>query len=86
MANTARVALIDPKTSKGETALLFDAWAKFRGRVPNAGIVWAHIPHIAKFRLLGGVALQLEGLGGMLSCRIKEMAVLKTSLVNGCAY
>lgn len=82
----SRVPIIDPLTATGEAARFFEASAQFRGRVPNSARVWGHIPHIAKFQLLAGVGLQREGGGGVLSCRIKEMAVLKTSHVNGCAY
>ena len=82
----SRVPIIDPLAATGEAARFFEASTQFRGRVPNSARVWGHIPHIAKFQLLGGVGLQREGGGGLLSCRIKEMAVLKTSHVNGCAY
>jgi alkylhydroperoxidase family enzyme len=82
----SRVPITDPLTATGETARFFEASKQFRGRVPNSARVWGHIPHIAKFQLLAGVGLQRESGGGMLSCRIKEMAVLKTSHVNGCAY
>ncbi|MGW8182434.1 MAG: hypothetical protein ACWGMT_00590 [Burkholderiales bacterium] len=81
-----RVPIIDPLTATGETARFFEASTQFRGRVPNSARVWGHIPHIAKFQLLAGVGIQREGGGGVLSCRLKEMAVLKTSHVNGCAY
>ena len=82
----SRVAILDPKTAEGEVAGFFEATARFRGRVPNSSLVWGHIPYIAKFQLLAGAGLQREGGGGVLSCRIKEMAVLKTSHVNRCAY
>ena len=81
----SRVPITDPLTATGETARFFEASKQFRGRVPNSARVWGHIPHVTKFQLLAGIGLQREG-GGMLSCRIKEMAVLKTSHVNGCAY
>jgi len=82
----SRVTLIDPKTATGEVARFFEATAQFRGRVPNSSLVWGHIPYVAKYQLLAGAGLQREGGGGGLSCRIKEMAVLRTSHVNRCAY
>jgi hypothetical protein len=85
-ANMSRISTVDPKTATGEVARFFEATTQFRGRVPNSSLVWGHIPHIAKFQLLAGAGLQREGGGGLLSCRIKEMAVLKTSHVNRCAY
>jgi len=82
----SRVTLIDPKTATGEVARFFEATAQFRGRVPNSSLVWGHIPYVAKYQLLAGAGLQREGGGGGLSCRIKEMAVLRTSHVNRCSY
>ena len=86
MTTTARVPLIDPQTATGETKRIFDVTAKTAGRVPNTARVWANIPYIARVQRLRGWALNREGAGGVLSSRIKEMAVLKTSHVNGCAY
>lgn len=81
-----RVPLLDTRHATGEVARFFEATAQFRGRVPNSSRTWAHVPDIAKLYLLAGTPLQREGAGGVLSCRIKEMAVLKTSHVNSCAY
>lgn len=86
MTDSARASLIDPHTASGQAARLFEASTASLGRVPNSVRAWAHIPHIAGFQLLAGVALQREGAGSVLSCRIKEMAVLKTSHANRCAY
>jgi len=86
MSDDARVPILDLASATGEVARFFEASAQLRGRVPNSSLVWGHIPYIAKFQLPAGVALQREGAGGVLSCRIKEMAVLKTSHVNTCSY
>jgi len=87
MAYTVRVPIIDPEAATGEAADLFAASIKLRGRIPNSSRVWGvHIPRIAKLQLLLGMPIQRECAGGVLSCRIKEMAVLKTSYVNSCAY
>lgn len=82
----SRAPIIDPASATGQTALFFEATTELRGRVPNSSRVWGHNPHLAKFQLPLGTALQREGAGGILSCRIKEMAVLKTSHVNTCHY
>ena len=86
MAYEVRAPIIDPATAGGETQRFFEASAQMRGRVPNSTRVWGHIPYLAKFQLPAGAVLQREGAGGFLSCRIKEMAVLKTSHVNTCNY
>jgi len=87
MAHEARVPLIDPATAVGDRARYFEAQSHLRGRVSNSSraMGW-HTPYIAKLFPPPGVSLQREGAGGLLSCRIKEMAVLKTSRVNSCAY
>ena len=86
MAFDVRAPILDLNTATGETARFFEATAQMRGRVPNSGLVWGHIPYLAKFQLPAGAALQREGAGGYLSCRIKDMAILKTSHVNTCNY
>lgn len=86
MTVTARVLLIDPQTATGEAKRYFDAAAKSSLRVGNGKRAWAHLPYIAKFQYLTSAVLHREGGGSTLTCRIKEMAVLKTSHVNGCSY
>ena len=86
MAYKPRVPLIDPQTATGETKRIFDITAKAAGRLPNTARVWANVPYIAKVQRLRGWALHREGAGGVLTARIKELAVLKTSHLNGCAY
>jgi hypothetical protein len=86
MAYEVRVPLLEPEKATGENARFFQACTTFRGRVANSAKLWGHIPHIAKFQLLGGILPQREGAGAMLSSKIKEMGVLKTSHVNSCAY
>lgn len=86
MTDTARVPIIDPATTTGEVARFCAGCTMFRGRVANSARVWAHIPYAAKFHLLAAITQQREGAGALLSCKIKEMAILKTSHVNTCAY
>ena len=86
MAYEVRARMPDIDEAGGEAARFFAATAQMRGRVPNSSRVWGHIPHLAKFQLPAGTVLQREGAGGVLSCRIKEMAVLRTSHVNSCDY
>ena len=83
----SRVPILDPDGAhEPVTREFFAATTVLRGRVPNSARVWGHVPNIAKLFLLMSVPLQREGAGGVLSCKIKEMAVLKTSHVNSCAY
>ena len=86
MSGKARVEIIDPQSASGEIARFFEVCTQAYGRVPNSIRVWAHMPFVANFQLLSGAPVQREGAGAVLSTRIKEMAVLRTSHLNGCAY
>jgi len=46
----------------------------------------AHAPYAARVLLPFTVTLMREGLGSVLKTKLKEMAVIKTSQVNGCNY
>ena len=52
----------------------------------NSFAVMAYQPHVAKVILPLTVTLMREGLGTVLSTKIKEIAVIKTSHLNGCDY
>jgi alkylhydroperoxidase family enzyme len=62
---------------------LYDDVAKRYGRVPNIVGVMAHRPGAVKaFSQLYGAVMS----EGSVEPRYKELAYLKTSLVNGCEY
>ncbi|OGL61658.1 MAG: hypothetical protein A3J27_16035 [Candidatus Tectomicrobia bacterium RIFCSPLOWO2_12_FULL_69_37] len=81
-----RVDLIEPEAADAATARLYEAVAQMLGRVPHSYRALAHTPYVARVMLPFNAVLQREGAGSLLSCRIKEMAVIKTSKLNGCAY
>ncbi len=56
------------------------------GRVPNSYRALLHSPHVAAVLLPLNAVLQREGAGSVLSTRLKEMVIIKTSQINGCAY
>ena len=82
----SRVAMIEGDGGDRQTAQLFEAVAAMLGRVPNSYRVLAHSPLVAKMLLPFNAVMQREGAGSLLSSRLKEMVVIKTSQVNGCAY
>lgn len=87
MEQHARVPIPDIEAATGEARRFFDASAQMRGRVPNSSRMWGgYIPYIARLHLAASVPMHREGAGGVLSAKIKEMAVLKTSFVNTCNY
>ena len=86
MTDTERVPSVDPQSATGELARFYQAALQLSGRMPNGARVWAHSPYLGKFQLPASIAMQREGAGGLLSCRIKQMAVLKTSHLNSCSF
>jgi len=55
-------------------------------RVANFYRVLACVPLVAELLLPFNAAIQGEGAGSILSCKIKEMVVIKTSHINSCNY
>ena len=77
---------IQVEEAEGEAAKLFEGVTKMLGRVANSFAVMAYQPHVAKVILPLTVTLMREGLGTVLPTKIKEIAVIKTSHLNGCEY
>lgn len=78
--------MIEGEGSDEQTAQLFEAVAAMLGRVPNSYRVLAHSPLVAKMLLPFNAVMQREGAGSVLSAKLKEMVVIKTSQINACAY
>jgi len=83
-----RVSLITDEMAAGDPVLqaLFQGTLELGGRVPNSSRTYAHLPLIAVWQAALTAALQREGGGGRLPGRLKEMIVLKTSMLNACDY
>ncbi len=82
----SRTSLIDLETLPERSGALAEAVTAMLGRVPNSYRVLLHSPLVAAMLLPLNAVLQREGAGSVLSTRIKEMVVIKTSQLNGCAY
>ena len=82
----ARVPYVSDAEASQEGRLFFQGCRDLIGRVPRSMRVYARSPNVATWFLPFLVALQREGAGGLLDGRTKELAILKTSVVNGCAY
>lgn len=67
-------------------AALFEATTDLVGTVPNSIRTYARLPEIAIWLLPLNISLQLEGAGGYLDGRTKQLVALTTSLENECAY
>lgn len=86
MSKEARISLVDPAQAEGIMGLYFKAVEKFLKRIPNSRRIAAHTPMVTMLMLPFTATLQREGAGGLLSSKIKEIAIIKTSHLNGCAY
>jgi alkylhydroperoxidase family enzyme len=82
----SRISLIDTERLSGTSRAVVDAVSAMLGRVPNSYRVLLHSPHVAAMLLPLNAVLKREGAGSVLSTRIKEMVVIKTSQINGCKY
>ena len=82
----SRVNMIDPDDAYGEVAVLYEAVESMLGRVPHSYRVMGNSPHVAKMLVPFNAVLQRQGAGSVLTTKLKEMVVIKTSHLNGCAY
>ena len=82
----SRIKMIDGDEVKGEVELLFDAVTAMLGRVPNSYRVLARVPLVSKLLLPFNASMQREGAGSLLTSKIKEMVIIKTSHINACNY
>jgi len=78
--------MIDGDEVKGEVKLLFDGVTAMLGRVPNSYKVLARVPLVSKLLLPFNASMQREGAGSLLTSKIKEMVIIKTSHINACNY
>ena len=82
-----RIEMItDDGNCSAEVKMLFEGVASMLGRVPTSYRVLGRVPLVAKLLLPFNAAIQREGAGSILSCKIKEMVVIKTSHINSCNY
>ena len=81
-----RIKMINGDDANGEVALLFEAVTAMLGRVPNSYKVLAKVPHVSKLLLPFNAVMQREGAGSLLTSKIKEMVIIKTSHINSCNY
>ena len=82
----SRIKMIDGDEVKGEVKLLFDGVTAMLGRVPNSYRVLARVPLVSKLLLPFNASMQREGAGSLLTSKIKEMVIIKTSHINECNY
>ena len=69
-----------------EAAVLFEHCEKMMGRVANAVRMSTHSPKVAQPLLGFLIAILRHEITGVLDMPTKALVILKTSMLNGCAY
>ena len=80
------IPIVTDEEANPQQAVLFENCSKMLGRVANAVRVAAHAPKIAQALLGFMIPALREEITGALSINIKVLAILKTSMLNGCEY
>ena len=77
-----RVSLLDQATTPKDSWAMLSAVDRLLGGTPNSARVWAHVPHVGKMFFPFYYALEREGNGGVLSGRLKAIALVTTAYTN----
>ena len=80
------IPIVTDDEANPQQAMLFEHCSKMLGRVANAVRVAAHAPKITQALLGFMIPTLREEITGALSIEIKVLAILKTSMLNGCDY
>jgi alkylhydroperoxidase family enzyme len=83
---TQRLRGITDEEATGAVKDLFDASTKVLGRTANLLRILAHSPHLARWFLPLVAAVRQPKAGAVTPARLRNLAVLKTSTINGCRY
>jgi alkylhydroperoxidase family enzyme len=65
---------------------LFEASNRMLGRTANLLRILAHSPNVARWFLPLVAAVRQPSAGAISDVRLRNLAVLKTSTINGCRY
>jgi uncharacterized peroxidase-related enzyme len=82
----ALLPLVTDEDASPEAQTLFKHCRVLLGRVANALRVAAHSPRVAQSLVGFMVPALRQEITGVLDIRIKTLAILKTSMLNGCTY
>lgn len=83
---TQRLRSITDVEATGAVKEMFEASNRLLGRTANLSRILAHSPHVARFFLPLVAAVRQPNAGAVSDVRLRNLAVLKTSTVNGCRY
>jgi alkylhydroperoxidase family enzyme len=83
---TQRIRSIPDEEATGPVKDLFDASNRLLGRTANLLRILAHSPYVARWFLPLVAAVRQPNAGAVTPARLRNLAVLKTSTINGCRY
>lgn len=83
---TQRIRGISDEEATGPAKELFEASNQMLGRTANLMRILAHSPYLARWTLPFIAAVRQPNAGAVSDARLRNLAVLKTSTVNGCKY
>ena len=83
---TQRLRGITDEEATGAVKDVFDASNQLLGRTANLLRILAHTPYVARWFLPLVAAVRQPDAGAVSPARLRNLAVLKTSIVNGCRY
>ncbi|HKA45869.1 MAG TPA: hypothetical protein VKF40_28025 [Burkholderiales bacterium] len=81
-----RIRGITDEEAAGPVKDLFDASDRMLGRIANLQRILAHSPKLARWFLPLVAAVRQPDAGAVSDVRLRNLAVLKTSTINGCCY
>jgi alkylhydroperoxidase family enzyme len=83
---TQRLRGITDEEAAGAVKDVFDASNQLLGRTANLLRILAHTPYLARWFLPLVAAVRQPDAGAVSPARLRNLAVLKTSTINGCRY
>jgi alkylhydroperoxidase family enzyme len=83
---TQRIRGITDEEATGPVKDMFEASNKLLGRTANLSRILAHSPYVARWFLPLVAAVRQPNAGAVTPARLRNLAVLKTSTINGCRY
>ena len=83
---TQRIRGITDQEATGPAKDLFEASNQMLGRTANLQRILVHSPYVARWFLPLVAAVRQPKAGAVSDARLRNLAVLKTSTINGCKY
>ena len=83
---TQRIRGIGDAEAVGEVREVLEASTALLGRVANLVRILAHSPGIARWFLPLVVSVRQPSAGAVSDVRLRNLAILRTSILNGCHY